>query len=60
MLTVAEWVDKVHEITNQLESESSKKLNSEIQRAQAYHDGYVQACEDFGKIMRSNISMNQG
>jgi len=60
MLTVGELVDKVHEITDQLESESSKKLNYEMHRAQAYHDGYVQACEDFGRMMRSNISENQG
>nr|WP_295681181.1 hypothetical protein [uncultured Lachnoclostridium sp.] len=60
MLTVGEWVVRVHEITDQLESEASKKLNAEVKRAQAYHEGYVQACEDFGKIMRANISENQG
>lgn len=60
MLTTGEWIDKVNEITEQLESEASKKLNAELKRAQAYHEGYVQACLDFGKIMRANISENQG
>lgn len=43
-----ELIEKTNEITDQLEHEASKKLNE----AQAYHKGYVQACEDFGRALR--------
>lgn len=33
-------------ITNQLEHLAGQKLAKEINKAQSYHDGYVQACED--------------
>lgn len=31
---------------NQLEHLAGQKLAKEINKAQSYHDGYVQACED--------------
>lgn len=46
-----ELIKKTREITDRLEYEVMKKLNE----AQAYHKGYVQACEDFGKEIRSEI-----
>lgn len=46
-----ELMDKTHEITDDLECLASKKLNEE----QAYYKGYIQACEDFGRRMRSVI-----
>ena len=60
MLTVGEWLDKTHEITDGLEERAKLKMNEEITKAKAYHDGYIQACEDFGKAMRQAISENQG
>lgn len=33
-------------ITNQLEHLAGQKLAKEINKAQSYHDGYVQACEE--------------
>lgn len=51
MLTVGEWVDKVHEITDRLEHQAG----IELQKATSYHKGYVQACEDFGREMRRVI-----
>lgn len=60
MLTVGEWADKTEEITNELEHNANIKLNKEITQAQAYHDGYVQACEDFSRRIRHEISYNQG
>lgn len=51
MLTVGEMVDKVHEITDTLEH----KANAELQKATAYHNGYMQACEDFGRAIRQEL-----
>ena len=44
-------IEKTNEITDRLEHEASKKLNE----AQAYHKGYVQACEDFGRAIRLEV-----
>lgn len=52
MSTTAEWIDKVHEITDTLEGMANVKL----QEATAYHKGYMKACEDFGREMRLYIS----
>lgn len=41
-------VDKVHEITDMLENQA----NDNLQKATAYHNGYVKACEDFGRVIR--------
>lgn len=41
-------VDKVYEITDMLENQA----NANLQKATAYHNGYVKACEDFGRAIR--------
>lgn len=46
-----EIVEKTHEITDELEHIACK----ELVEAQKYHEGYIQACEDFGRRMRSVI-----
>lgn len=44
-------IDITHKITDELEHEASSKLAE----AQAYHKGYVQACEDYGRRLRREI-----
>lgn len=46
-----ELIKKTNEITDRLEHEATKKLNE----AQAYHKGYIQACEDFGRALRLEV-----
>ena len=60
MLTVGEWVDKGHEITYTLEHKATESCDEYIRKAQSYRDGYIQACEDFGREMRRAISKEQG
>ena len=50
-----EWKDKVNDIEDRLEH----KAIVELQKAEAYSKGYVQACEDFGREMRSAINAEQ-
>lgn len=51
MLENQELIKKTNEITDRLEHEATKKLNE----AQAYHKGYIQACEDFGRALRLEV-----
>lgn len=44
-------IDKSHEIADELQRIAAIKLSE----ARAYHDGYVQACEDFGRRLRQEI-----
>lgn len=46
-----EIINKTHEITDELEHIAHQKLIEE----QKYHEGYIQACEDFGRRMRAEI-----
>lgn len=55
MLTIRKMIDKTHEITDALEHSA----NMDLQKAQAYRDGYVKACEDFGREMRQAIQTDQ-
>lgn len=50
-----EWIDKVHAITDALEQRANERLAMEIQKATEYREGYVQACEDFGREMRHAV-----
>lgn len=52
-------LEKVHEITDKLEDIANKKLAEDIRKATEYRNGYVQACEDFGREMRRMISEEQ-
>lgn len=48
-------IDTTHEITNQLQHDASIKRTKETEKIQAYYEGYIQACEDFGRRMRSEL-----
>lgn len=43
--------NELHEIADMLEHRANAKLNE----ATAYHNGYVQACEDFGRAIRQEL-----
>lgn len=44
MLTVG----RIHEITDMLEHQA----NNELQKVTSFHNGYIKACEDFGRVIR--------
>ena len=44
-------IDRIYEITDVLQ----QKANNELQKAVSFHNGYIQACEDFGRAVRSEI-----
>lgn len=44
-------IDKIDQIEEILE----KRASDELKRATAYHNGYMQACEDFARSMRAEI-----
>lgn len=48
-------LDRIDEIANQLERNASIKNAKEMERVQAYYEGYRQACEDFCRGMRSEV-----
>lgn len=52
-------LDKVHEITDRLEHQATENCNESIRKAQSYRDGYIQACEDFGREIRRAISADR-
>ena len=44
-------IDRIHEITDMLE----KRANDELQKSVSFHNGYIKACEDFGREIRAEI-----
>lgn len=36
------------------------QCSKEVERATAYRDGYIKACEDYAREMRHAINNNQG
>lgn len=54
-MTSRELMDKIHEITDQLE----RQAGIELQKSMSYHAGYIKACEDFGRAMRMTIIEDQ-
>lgn len=60
MLTVGEWIDKIHEIADTLEDKANTECANTIQKANAYREGYIQACEEFDRKMKQAVSNEQG
>ncbi|BDZ80507.1 hypothetical protein [Claveliimonas bilis] len=44
-------IDRIYEITDMLEHQA----HNELQKATSFHNGYVKACEDFGRALRDEI-----
>lgn len=51
-----EWLDRTHEIADILERRANEKCSKQIEKANAYRDGYVQGVEDYAREMRNDIS----
>ena len=52
-------LDQVHEITDILEHKAVENCDEYIRKAQSYRDGYIQACEDFGREISRAISTDR-
>ena len=50
-----EMIDRIHEITDALEHEAAIRRAKEEAATKAYYEGYIDACEAFGKRMRAEI-----
>lgn len=48
-------IEKINKTIDELEHEAAVRLNEQ----QAYHSGYVQACEDFGRRLRGSIILEE-
>lgn len=51
-----EWLDRTHEIADELGRQANKKCSEQIEKAKAYCDGYIQGVEDYARVIRANIS----
>ena len=52
-------LDQVHEITDILEHKAVENCDEYIRKAQSYRDGYIQACEDFGREIKRAINTDR-
>ncbi len=52
-------VNELNEMTNEITDDLEGKANIEYVKAMAYRDGYVKACEDFGRAMRARVLIDQ-
>lgn len=48
-------LDELYDIDNELEHQASLRKNAEIERANAFYDGYVKGCDDFRKKIAQRI-----
>lgn len=52
--------EEAEKLCNNLQSAAGRKLTSEINQAESYHYGYIQACEDFlSGVRKSNLDTPQ-
>lgn len=53
--------ESAEKLCNDLQSAAGRKLTSEVEQAESYHYGYIQACEDFvAGIRQKNDERQQG
>ena len=48
--------DEINKIIDRLENDAIRKCNEEVAKAQNYRNGYNQACEDMGRVLRQEIA----
>lgn len=51
--------DELDDACNRLHGEASRKQNLDVRVANAYHDGYVQGCEDMLKQAQHIIQIKE-
>lgn len=51
--------DLSHEIANDLEHKAAQERNQKIRDAETYYNAYVQACEDFARILRGHAQQQE-
>ena len=44
-------LDELHDIVDRLEHKASLRRNKEVDKANAFYEGYMQGCEDFRRNM---------
>lgn len=50
---------ELESLCDDLEQKAKEKCKAEIEKANAYRDGYIQACEDFYRELRKMHPQNQ-
>lgn len=50
-----EWMDKVNEIEDRLEHKARKDCELRVEKSESFRDGYIAACEEFGRQIRRAI-----
>lgn len=50
-----EWMDKINDIEDMLEDKARKDCTLRVEKAESFRDGYIAACEEFGRQIRRAI-----
>ena len=50
-----EWMDKINDIEDMLEDKARKDCELRVEKSESFRDGYIAACEEFGRQIRRAI-----
>lgn len=50
-----EWMDEINGIEDTLEDKARKDCALRVEKAKSFRDGYIAACEEFGRQVRRAI-----
>lgn len=50
-----EWMDRINDIEDMLEDKARKDCTLRVEKAESFRDGYIAACEEFGRQIRRAI-----
>ena len=49
------WMDRINDIEDMLEDKARKDCTLRVEKAESFRDGYIAACEEFGRLTRRDI-----
>ena len=50
-----EWMDRINDIEDMLEDKARKDCTLRVEKTESFRDGYIAACEEFGRQVRRAI-----
>ena len=51
-ITSEEYKNMIDKMTNAMEHEANVKCSNEVEKANTFRDGYIQACEDYNRRLK--------
>lgn len=58
-MQAGEWIDMINNIEDTLKNKTRKDCTLRVEKAYSFRDGYIAACEEYGRRIRMAIRVGE-